>query len=333
MKLSEIFRSITSILAKPLSNLKYKTISIDNVNAQLEDLKWDLTIVDDTYNQLTDKQLTEMYSRVLNRIKSDPMIIKALGVQVTDFITSIDKHLSGRARSFGFLKSLKFTNKAIMNLVDDLQDNVGMVFANNDGVVVGDTQVSHGLFFGAMELANTYSKFNSYLIAVFSHIISMTQSTTDAMPKYMAEYLVKNGSMYIELLNTVTNSPNGVPILNTIINIKKKGTDFKLADSSTVQQHLVAMPIIAATALTAFVLGMFNISMFGEAYVSIRHSIYEWEKNRKKWLENHVANIRLNLENVDINDPEYVKTLKIIIYYDDKIAEMDKSIQAYYNSK
>jgi hypothetical protein len=330
VKLSDIFKTISIKLSKPLSDIRYKSVSEENIKGLIEDIKWSLSSVDEAYSQLPEKQLNELYNRVTNKLRQDPASFKIIDRNVVNTILNYDKLLKGRARSMGFFKAMMFTSKALIQMLDQIQANIDVIVADKKGVMVGDIQISHGLLFGAVETANIVSLYNGYLLAIFSHVIS--NMVNNAVPKYMGEFVIKYSETYIELINQITNSSNGVPVISTIINLKKKGTDFRLADSTTVQHNLTADLAANGGIFVTILANVLNwTTHIAERYADYRHIYYENMKDRKKWLEQHVGNIRLILENMDPNDPEYVKTVKILAYYDDKIAELDKKINDYYS--
>lgn len=330
MKISDILRSIAATLSKPLAAIKFKTISAESIHSQIEDAKWALSVADAAYNLLSEKQLNMLYTKVLTKLKMDVVVMKSVGRPATDFIVGIDKNLNGRARTVGFINALRATSASMVKMLDTLNDNVDKILSDKDGIVMNDIQVSHGILLGAIESAKIYSSMNSYLLAIFSHVISMAGVNDDSLPRYMSEYIAANGEVYIRLINLMTNTPGSYPVLNKIADIKKRGLDIKLAGTSDAHRHLSGEAIGQDDLLfSIFAILIAPIAWIGEAYVDYRHTYYERLKERKKWLESHVANIKLSLEDADPNDPEYVKTKKVVQFYDDKISEIDKKIAKY----
>jgi hypothetical protein len=338
VNLSESLKSISSTLSKPLSDIKYKTVTEESINAQLEDTAWALKIAESAMTSLTEKQFNAAYARILNRLKMEVPVLNAIGKPAADWIMSIDKNLQGKAKTLGLYKALLLTSKNMYEMIEQLQSSLTTILTDKGGVVVNDMQVSHSILFGAIESAKTHSSMNSYLLAVISHIISMPKSGDDGIPKYMLDFLVKNGPSYIELVNTTCNSNENV--VAQIMSLRKNGVDFSLGGNDTKKGFSIG-PLLTMLGkvlknpkvialIVAFTL-ILSKGWIGEKYIDIRHSYYEWLKERKKWLEIHVANIKLSLEDMDENDPEYIKTQKIAAFYDDKIADIEKKLQDYYN--
>jgi len=338
VNLPDVLKSIAATVSKPFSSDKFRTISEESIRAQIEDTEWALSIADAAIISLSEKQFNQMYAKVQNQIKMNTTVNRALGKRAVDFISKIDKNLKGKAKSIGLYKAITYTSKVMGEMLKKLQDNVPMVLNGSKGVVMNDLTLSHSIFFGALESAKIFSSANGYMIAVFSHIMSMSRSGADTLPKYMADYLSDNGTAYIDVINQMCNS--GEDVIEKIVVIKKQGSDLKFASDETAHKGvapLLALPAIT-TVLTSvwFYIGLFltaflSRNAISEKYIDIRHSHYEQLKERKKWLEGHVAIIKLDLEESLPDDPETLKTQKIVAYYDDEISNIDKRLESYNN--
>ena len=345
MKLFDKIKAISSTLSKPFSNMKYKTISVESIQAQIEDVKWSLTNTDAALSLLDEKQFDAAYERVLNKLRTDHHATKAFGKPAVEFITDIHKHLEGKARNIGLYKSMTLTSETFGKMLDELQTNLPSLMLNREGIVINDIQISHVLFLGVIESIQIYSSMTGYLIALMSHVMSASKSDHYAsLPKYMVDYLAKYGTKYIECINDMCNNP-GASIVSQIDPIRKKGVDFRMvSETDDNVGGLGALAAIGASlgaislakwmiglGIAAFATGVVNIPLIGEKYIEMRHEWFELNKQRKKWLESHVANMKLSLEGVNENDPEYLKLQKIIVFYDDELARLDKKLQKYYN--
>ena len=87
-------------------------------------------------------------------------------------------------------------------------------------------------------------------------------------------------------------------------------------------------PDILDTLLSA--LSCLNIfSAIGNLIVDYKIDRNNRDKEIKEWLENHVALLRLDLEDPNKNSAEKAKLIKIIKAYDEKIAEYDERIRKF----
>lgn len=325
--LSDMFHSITSTLLKPLSDLKYKNISEDTIRSQIEDLRWKLNTTSEVYSSLGNAQLEKTYQLVKTKLQRDPIILKSI-YHAEDFILSIDKTLKGKARSLGFFKSVNLVSKSMTSLLDKLEAMIPMLLANKEGVVINDMQISHTLFFGMLEAVNIFSTVNSYLLVLFSHILTANSANNQGVARYIVEYILKNQEAYFNLIDQFCNG-NGDQLINKINNLKRQGLDFKLSTNNEIIRRIAPEPL-TLTLIGIFATFALIIPFLGDAYIQVRHIVFEWNKTNKNWLESHVANIRMTLEETDPNDPEYIKLQNIIKYYDDEIAKLDKRLQKYF---
>ena len=329
MKISDVLKSISVLMAKPIADIKYKSLTEENLTMQIEDAKWALTSVNSIITSLSTKQLDTIYANALVKINSNHDVVKSIGKPACSFLLDFHKNLKGSAHHIGIIDSIKFATKVMLTALNDLSENVGSLLTDKNQVTIKDVQISHGLFLGVLEAARIFSLFNGYLFATLSNIVSASDGEID-MPKYMAKYLGDHGETYIDLINQLCNNSGRYSVINEITSIKGHGLDFKFSAAAKVQSHL----IFDVLGLENIFLSIFNImlrpiAMLGEVYIDIRHSYYESIQEKKKWLEAHTALMKMELENINHDDPEYIKMKKIIAFYDDKIAGMDKELTKY----
>lgn len=337
MKLSDVFKSISATLMKPLNAMKFKNISEESVRAQIEDAKWALNAFQSVFGMMSEKQFAMLYEKVTARLNQEANVVKSIGRPTADILLDLPKQLKGSARSAGLYKSINLSTKSLIKMLDVFEEHIPEIIGKDKTVTMKDFKISHTVFFGALESVNMFNDFNGYLIALLSHTLMMPPSGSSSLPKYMGEFLVSNGMNYLDLVNKMTDSSGSSDIINTILDLKKKGMDVQVASDDRTKHHLVLTTAMvgsfllkAVPVIVAFWLSMGGIARIGEMYIDIRHQYYERLKERKKWLEGHIANIKMILENIDPNDPEYVKLQKVIAFYDDEVAKLDKKIKAYY---
>jgi len=331
VKITQVFQNLFALLEKPKVEIKFKTITQDSLRKQIGDTQMFLKSVDAAWSELKAPQLEELYSRVCLKLKSEPALTKSLGSPTIDLLLNMPSELKSRANHLGVIKSIDEANKIITRLMDELEDNVGKIISDEaKGVVINDVKLSHGLFLGVLQAAKMFAEFNCYFLAVMGHILT-SRNGVITLPRYAIDYLCNNGEQYIQLVNHVCNVSGRYSIINEITRVKEKGLDFKFsvaADSTHVRQIFSTLGI-ENIFLSIFSLFIRPIALIGEVYVDMRHSYYQGVKEKKKWLESHTALIKLELEGADPNSPKYVETQKMITYYEDKIAELDKKVQSY----
>ena len=342
MNLSDIFRSIQNAFNKTLVAIKFKTISEESIRAQIEDARAELNISIQAFKSMESqinagRGFDDWYERkILPILKINTDINKALGREAVDALTLLKGNLKGQARSLGYFNSVIKTGKMLNNLLDEIEAHVTDILASNDGIIVDDMQISHAIYFGALESVRIFTTVNTYVVVLISSILSMNNVAGTkvvnnfSISKYIIDYFIKNYQLYVDLLNKMSNISGGNIITNTVLNLKKRGVDAKLSNATSLHRGLTADQLSGENIFfSIFALLITPITWAGEMYVDVRHLYYERLKDRKKWLESHVANIKLSMDDLDPNDPDYIKNQKIVAFYDDKIAEIDKKIEKY----
>lgn len=335
MRVSNLLKSIATAFNASSNQIKYKSLTKENLLAEIEDAKWALTSVDSTMFTLSKKQLGDAYNKAVEALKYDKSLSSVVSKSTASFLMNIPKKLNGKAKGYDPLPigAIQYVNKIMIKLLDDLQKNIDDVLTDKGYVKLGNTQLSHGLFLGVLYSAKMYSRFNSLLIAVIS---SVNSRSTD-MPRYMFDYIEKHGDNYIDLLNQLCNVSGRYSVINDITNIRSHGLDFKFdaGKGNTGQSSKMVSNLIGLSNpfLGAFNIALNVIGLGGKSYVDLRHEHYTKIKEDKKWLETHMAILKMDLEGKDKNDPEYLKYRKMLLYYTDRIAEMDKKLAKYNDSK
>lgn len=331
MKITQVFQNLFALLEKSKTEIKFKTITQDSLRKQIGDTQMFLKSVDAAWSELKTSQLEELYSKVCLKLKSEPALTKTLGSLTVEFILNMPSNLKNRANHLGVIKSIDEANKIIARLMTELEDNVDKIISDdNKGIIINDVKLSHGLFLGVLQSSKMFAEFNCYFLAIMGHILT-SKNGVITLPRYVVDYISSNGAQYLQLINHVCNVSGRYSVINEITHVKEKGLDFKFgvaADGVHVRQIFSTLGI-ENIFLSIFSLFIRPIALIGEVYVDMRHSYYQGVKEKKKWLESHTALIKMELEGVDPNSPKYVETQKMITYYEDKIAELDKKVQSY----
>ena len=328
MKLADIMKSLSVLFSKPTSEIKFKTLTVESLTAQIEDTRWALKTTESVLFTMSTDQIDTIYTKVCAILNTPSELTSSINRDTIDAILDMPKLLNGKAKSLGQTKAIKYVFTVMTRLLDELADNVNNILNDKATITVGKIQLSHSLFLGVLETAKMFTTYLTYFVAIQSHVLSDKSSTT--LPKYMMIYIAEYSKTFCGILNQICNASGRYSIINDITNIKSHGLDFQLDSIEKVQSRFIFEVLgIENIFLSVFNLLIRPVALIGEVYVDMRHSYYEDIKEKKKWLEGHVAIMKMELEDVDHNDPKYTKTKKIISFYEDKISEMDKKIASY----
>ena len=329
-------RAISLSFKAMTDSIKFKSITVASLDAQVEDSKHSMNVVNSSIFSLKQAQLDTLYTNALSATKMSNKIRKDLGKDGSKVLNSLARGLNSRAKRLGAspFGAIQYTGKIMMKCMRDIQDSTDKIVGAQKGIVVGKTRLSQGIFLGVLEAGKMYTRFNSYLLATISHVNS---GTTDRMPKYMINYLVTNLDSYLALTNSLCQVSGKWSVINDITNIKSSGLDLQLyvdeKNNASLRSGMITDVLgIENVFVTLFNVALTPIALIGEVYVDARHQHYMDINEHKKWMETHVANLQLQLSDTDPNDPEYVQAEKAIAYYNDKIAVMEKKVDEYYDN-
>ena len=334
--IKKTLKAISLSFKKMTDSIKFKSITVASLDAQVEDSKHSMNVVNSSIFTLKQSQLDTLYTNALSTAKLSNDVRKNFGKDGAKVLNTLSRGLNTNARRLGSspFGAMQYTGKIMMKCMRDIQDSTDKIVGAQKGIVVGKTRLSQGIFLGVLEASKMYTRFNSYLIATISHINS---GTTDRMPKYMINHLVNNMDSYLSLTNSLCQVSGKWSVINDITNIKSSGLDLQLyvddKNNASLRSGMITDVLgIENIFVTLFNVAITPIALIGEIYVDSRHQHYMDINEHKKWMETHVANLRLQLNDTNPNDPEYVQAEKAIAYYNDKIAVMEKKVDEYYQN-
>lgn len=332
--LSKALKAISITFKGMNDRVKFKSLSKESIVAQVEDVKAQLTSVQGTIFSLNKTILEDAYAKASTLSRTDKDTAKALG-KGSSILPSLSKKLakvSGKLKN-GVFGPMIFTSRVCIKNMQDILQNVDTIVGSSNGFIVGETKVSQGVFLGVLEASKLFSRYNMYLIALVSHINS---GSSNDMPKYMLTYLENNLDNYAAIVNSISLSSGKHSVMNDIAGIKSSGLDLRFYidknNTAASQSRLITDVLgIENIFVTLFNIAIVPIALIGEVYIDARHQYYADMGEQKKWLETHVANLRMEMAE-DATGKEKAQAKKAIAYYEDKIAKIDKKTDAYYNS-
>ena len=150
-------------------------------------------------------------------------------------------------------------------------------------------------------------------------------------------YLSNHLDDVVELVNKLVPIQS-LNIIKDIEYIKSKGADNPLLTDGIVNNtknfniEIKTEHFLFATSIFLGIYFTYKLlRLLGEQWGIIMHKSYLKRKELKEWMESHVAKLKLDLQDINQNDPQYQKLLKVIELYDEKIKSYDESINAYLN--
>lgn len=161
----------------------------------------------------------------------------------------------------------------------------------------------------------------------------VANGSTSSIPRYRDVFMKENVTKVTMITNKVVEHKGEYEFLNNIRKLRSKGADLILgANGSFSFTNFVNRgfytPDILDTLLSA--ISCLNIfSAVGNLIDDYKIDRNNRNKEIKEWLENHVALLRMDLEDPNKDSKEKAKLLQIIKAYDEKIAEYDERIKKF----
>lgn len=217
------------------------------------------------------------------------------------------------------------------DIVAKVQQNFGKIFDNNE-VRIHNINLGQFAVFGMIEQAVIFSNFISYLVDMISNDVTAHDSTRELanVPQYKVVYIQKHKTLVYELaLNLKTGYTS---YLNDIAKVTKSSSNVKLVNASgevnigmiDPDEHMDNYFLRRAS---------FNPFLFlGETWVILKNLKFQSNVREKEYLESHIALLKLELDNVDPDSPEYQHHVKVIDAYNEMLTRLDEKISKYENS-
>ena len=242
------------------------------------------------------------------------------------------KGLNGKARScedHRAFDSIAAANKKFIKILTEINKNIDELFENKK-VDIYDTRMSQVAILGIIKHSDIVANFSLYL---YSFIVRVADGSTNSIPRYRDVFMAENVAKVAMITNKVVAHKGEYEFLNNVRKLKAKGADLILGANGSFSfpdfvNRGFYTPDILDTLLSA--LSCLNIfSAIGNLIVDYKIDRNNRDKEIKEWLENHVALLRLDLEDPNKNSAEKAKLIKIIKAYDEKIAEYDERIRKF----
>lgn len=247
--------------------------------------------------------------------------------------------------------SLVRTREAYIKIIDDAISKINKVFPD-EMISFSQLRKSQLFYFGLVVQSMILSNWSLYTWTLLS---ALTDGTENEIPKYRLNYISKYVKNVVDSVNG-TLTVNKVSIADTALAIREKGADEIAVVDGTINSKFLDPASITAIAAgitqgiaivskaVAFIAPIVSgaIAAVSFFYILKRFFILDTEKMElalhekylknkeiKEWLEAHVAKLRMDLQEMNPNDPQYQKMVKIIEVYDEKIRDLDEKINEY----
>ncbi len=222
---------------------------------------------------------------------------------------------------------------AVLSKVDHecIRDSFSSLF--NDGTDVGDIsleqiKLSHATLLGYLNLSSTMANWFCYF---YTSVVGRPDDTT-RLPFYREDFLLNAATPVSNFVNDVLARGTGRNILSVIQSIRRQG-DVPIYTSGL---GLDSYANLNEYTDIRHLVGSFNvfqpILMVREFFTSLTHWRYKRNVLMRDWLVTKTAVLKMDMEKVNPDSPEYQRMLGILQKYGDMISDYDRRIAKYQSS-
>ena len=250
-----------------------------------------------------------------------------------EFYNSIYKELqygAKKAMDERFLGAFADMLASYAVILDEISKNVDEIFQNKS-INLFNSKVSHAAVLGMVVDAEMFGKFIDWYLALFmSEVVA-------GLPKllpYQMKYLEETVKVVPAMINRIINGRSGSTFINNVLNYKNGGSDVLLVNGNN-QSNAKFAKISGSLTDADVEAGARGIGLFkkiGDWFVTKKDEKMRRMKAERDLMQARVQLLKLELDNVDPESPEYKKQIKIIENYTAIIARIDQKLDKYYNS-
>lgn len=281
--------------------------------------------------------LSLMTNQDMNKFKEKLSVaLPSSKIKETTIWTEYLKKLQTQASQIEHKKmfdSLIITRKKVQQSLETFKKSFDKIFPS-EIIKVSDIKYTQFIILGFISQSIILSNWTEYMFTLLSSVLNKTE---DEIPKYRIMYLSNHLDDVVELVNKLVPIQS-LNIIKDIEYIKSKGADNPLLTDGIVNNtknfniEIKTEHFLFATSIFLGIYFTYKLlRLLGEQWGIIMHKSYLKRKELKEWMESHVAKLKLDLQDINQNDPQYQKLLKVIELYDEKIKSYDESINAYLN--
>ena len=224
------------------------------------------------------------------------------------------------------LAALSNTVAINIEVLEELEATVDGIFTNKT-INIFNSRLSHVVVLGILAESKLIYNYSRYLI---SGITSSLTKQRD-IAKYRYAFLSEQGQQMANIVTRAHAKTGSYNFKAMIKDLKTSSVDVSLIDDLTnVVPSNIDESKIKQNTLNLMRLGIPNLNIFrwlGEMWVTRKHNRAEEAKKEKEWMEAHVALLKMDLDEMDPDSPEYKKLVKIIEKYEEMITAADRKIQ------
>lgn len=236
---------------------------------------------------------------------------------------------SKKAMDERFMGAIVDTLAAYAVVLDEVSKNIDNIFQNKS-INLFNTKVSHAVVFGMIADAEIFCKFVDWFNTLM--MSEMIPALPGILP-YQLKYLEAAVKVVPALINRVVNGRFNSTFVAGIMNYKNGGSDVLVVNGDN-QSNAKFAKIAGNVTDSDIESGARGISLFkkiGDWWVTLKDEKMRRLRAERDLVQARVQLLKLDLDGMDPESPEYKKQVKIIENYTALIARLDQKLDKYYN--
>jgi len=230
-----------------------------------------------------------------------------------------------------FLSAFRLTALSYCNIMDQFNKNIDQLI-DEKALTIFNSKLSHIAVLGVVQDCNMLGR---WLVTFAGALAFDICKATPAPAPYVLQFLQGNLNDVISIINRTVNSGDPLYQVKTITDLAKSGNDVLLVGNDNMSNVKLAkggLGKLSETLLESGVKGIFGFRWWNNIKVNILDRWYRRKRQEREYLQAQVDLMKLTLDGMDKNSPEYVRLAKLIANYEAIFAKMDRDLDNYYGT-
>lgn len=318
-------KKISGVLQNFLNKKTPKPIEKETIRQQIDTVISSLEVVVNTLQSLSDSEKIKLKN------KMDSLQPKRIYVGPSVYYGYVGK-LNGAA--YRVEKNLLFdsvldSTKTFIKVLKKLDINLNKIVDTNS-ISIYNSKVSTMAVLGLINDGEILANWSLFLFDAIAGAVSIS---TFKPIKYREIYLLAHEETIVKIVNISVGFKQEEVFFNLLAELEKSGQDVYVVNSNGDSNLALIEPTLVKLATKGMFGEIFtNLNIFrilGESWNLMQHTKFLRLQREKEWMEAHVALLKLQLNDVDEDSPEYTNLTKIIDSYSNQIAKADQKLNQY----
>lgn len=226
-------------------------------------------------------------------------------------------------------ESMIAANKVYLLILDGLRDKLDDLI-KEERITIFNTRMSYLAILGLLRQSDFYGDYTCCFWDMIAKVYH--DEDVNTIPGYKRAFLTKHMGAFINLTNNVNNRKGKYSFVNDLETMAKKNHNTLLYSNKKTADTVVNFTSFGNHILDILYWGLGMLNVFYWAGVGIDDWQHKKYKNRlatKRWMENRVALLKLEIEEKDMTGKKKADYENIIKNYESEIARHQQAIDKY----